>query len=115
MRLLLDENLSESIATRIRVAFPDVEHVRRARGTGISDAAVWALAKSEERTLVTLDADFQILSLTLGAPPKVIWLDAHNASTADIARVLVERRASIQDFIENSESTMLVLSVPLLR
>jgi hypothetical protein len=45
----------------------------------------------------------------------VIWLDAHNASTADIARVRVERRASIQDFIENSESTMLVLSVSRLR
>jgi predicted nuclease of predicted toxin-antitoxin system len=46
MRLLLDENLSESIAPRIRSVFPDTEHVRRTLGTGSTDAAVWAFAKS---------------------------------------------------------------------
>jgi len=115
MRLLLDENLSESIAPRIRSVFPDTEHVRRTLGTGSTDAAVWAFAKSTGRTLVTLDDDFQILSLTLGAPPKVIWLDAHNASNAEIAGALVERGESIREFIDSSESTMLVLRVPRMR
>ena len=45
MRLLLDENLSESIAPRIRSVFPDTEHVRRALGAGSTDVAVWAFAK----------------------------------------------------------------------
>jgi predicted nuclease of predicted toxin-antitoxin system len=111
MRIFLDEYLSESIAPRIRSVFPDTEHVRRALGAGSTDVAVWAFAKSEGRTLVTLDDDFQILSLTLGAPPKVIWLDAHNASNSEIAGALVERHEAIRDFIANAESTMLVLRV----
>jgi predicted nuclease of predicted toxin-antitoxin system len=112
MRLLLDENPSESIAQRIRGAFPDTEHVRRALGAGSKDAAVWAFARSERRTLVTLDDDFQILSLTLGAPPKVILIDARNATNAEIAHVIIERRATIEDFLESDEATMLVLRVP---
>jgi len=44
MRLLLDENISESVAARIRNAFPDTEHVRRVVGTGATDRAIEVLS-----------------------------------------------------------------------
>ena len=109
MRLLLDENLSESIAPRIRAAFPDTEHVRRALGPGVPDRLVWAHAAANGKTLVTLDEDFQVLSLTLGAPPKVILIDAHNPTTASVAQLLIDRSDVICAFIKSAESTMLVL------
>ncbi len=112
MRLLLDENLSESIAGRVRVAFPDTEHVRRVLGSGRPDAAVWSYAKSAGRTLVTLDADFQILSVKHGAPPKLIWIAAHNASNPEIAHLLIDRCDAIIAFGQSAESTMLVLRAP---
>jgi predicted nuclease of predicted toxin-antitoxin system len=111
MRLLLDENISESVAARIRNAFPDTEHVRRVVGTGATDRAIWSYAAARDLTLVTLDDDFQILSLTLGAPPKVIWIDAHNPSTAALSATLLERADTIRAFGAGSESTVLVLRI----
>lgn len=112
MRLLLDENLSESVAVRIRDCFTDVSHVRSVLGGGASDRDVWSLARRERRALVTLDADFVALSLTLGAPPKVIWIDAHNPSNAGLAALLLARAASIRAFLGQDEATMLVLTLP---
>jgi len=48
----------------------------------------------------------QILSLTLGAPPKVIWIDAHNPSTAALSATLLERADTIRTFGAGSQSTM---------
>jgi predicted nuclease of predicted toxin-antitoxin system len=41
MRLLLDENLSESLVSRIAGTFPDISHVRKAIGTGATDLMIW--------------------------------------------------------------------------
>ncbi len=112
MRLLLDENLSESIAQGIKSAFPETAHVRRVLGAGASDRLVWSRAASERESLVTLDEDFQALSLTLGSPPKVILIDAHNPTTARIIQLLLERSAAIHAFGESTESTILVLRIP---
>ena len=41
-----------------------------------------------------------------------LLLDAHNASNAEIARVLLERQNAVAAFIASAEFTMLVLGVP---
>lgn len=109
MRLLLDENLSEAVVVRIAEAFPGSEHVRRAIGGGVSDDAVWNFAARERMTLVTLDEDFQVLSIGRGAPPKVIWIDAHNPRSAAIADLLIRRMDVIRNFIADPDAAMLVL------
>ncbi len=91
MALLLDQNLSESVAARIAADFPNTEHVRRVLGAGATDQQVWECAKPRNRLLMTLDQDFGRLSVARGAPPKVVLIDAHNARTAAVAAALIER------------------------
>lgn len=109
MSLLLDENLSESVAARIAAEFPNAEHVRRVLGTGVTDQRVWEYAKARDHMLVTLDKDFERLSVARGAPPKVILIDAHNARTAAIAAALIERASLIRSFQRDPEAAILVL------
>lgn len=111
MSLLLDENLSESIAVRVAAQFPDTEHVRRVLGPGATDQQVWEYARSRNQLLVTLDQDFERLSVARGAPPKVILIDAHNARSATIAAALIDRASLIRSFETDPEAAILVLRV----
>jgi predicted nuclease of predicted toxin-antitoxin system len=109
MSLLLDENLSESVAARIAAEFPNTEHVRRVLGAGVTDQRVWEYAKAGNQMLVTLDQDFEHLSVARGAPPKVILIDAHNVRTAAIAAAIIERASLIRRFEGDPEAAILVL------
>ena len=109
MSLLLDENLSESVAARVSAEFPNAEHVRRVLGVGATDQRVWEYAKARNHMLVTLDQDFERLSVARGAPPKVILIDAHNARTAAIAVAIIERANLIRRFESDPEAAILVL------
>lgn len=112
MRLLFDENLSESVASRVQSDFPGSEHVRRAIGTGVSDGSIWEYAQRNGFVLVTLDEDFQRMSMARGAPPKVIWIESHNARNAALASMLIAKVEVINRFISDSEAAMLVLIAP---
>ena len=112
MALLLDENLSESVAARISTEFPGTEHVRRVLGSGASDQQVWDFAKTRGHVLVTLDQDFERLSVARGAPPKVILLDTHNARNNELAGLLVGRAGLIRSFESDPEAAILVLRLP---
>ncbi|MEY3023942.1 MAG: hypothetical protein RJA16_768 [Planctomycetota bacterium] len=112
MRLLLDENLSESVAERIAADFPGVVHVRREIGTGAADSLIWEYAKRTAAAIVTLDEDFQSLSIIRGSPPKVIWIDAHNPRSEQVARLLIDRRERLQAFLADEDSSLLVLTLP---
>jgi predicted nuclease of predicted toxin-antitoxin system len=109
MSLLLDENLSESVAASISSEFAGAEHVRRELGTGASDQQVWDFAKARGHVLVTLDQDFERLSVARGAPPKVIVIDTHNARNSEIAALLLGRAALIRSFESDPEAAILVL------
>jgi predicted nuclease of predicted toxin-antitoxin system len=62
---------------------------------GGADWAIWRHAQDHGLVIVTKDEDFQRLSVLHGAPPKVIWIRLGNCSTADIVRLLTERRDAI--------------------
>jgi predicted nuclease of predicted toxin-antitoxin system len=59
---------------------------------------------------VSKDEDFQRLSVLYGAPPKVIWIRLGNCSTADIVRLLSERRNEIGRFAADEETVFLALA-----
>ena len=63
-----------------------------------SDRDVWEFARVQEFLLVSKDADFVDLSVLLGAPPKVIWLQTGNCSTDRIERVLRDHYSDIEVF-----------------
>lgn len=112
LRLLLDENLSESVAARVAAAFPESQHVRRSIGVGATDLAVWTYAKRHGLMLVTLDHDFEHLSVSLGAPPKVVLLEAHNARSSALAALMLARFDLIERFAADPDAAMLVLRLP---
>ncbi|MGA9838122.1 MAG: DUF5615 family PIN-like protein [Gemmatimonadaceae bacterium] len=110
MKLLLDANLSHHLGPMLEAHFPASTHARKvelARGT---DDTIWQYARDHGFTVDSKDSDFHRRSLTLGAPPKVIWVRVGNAPTAMIGALIVERRAEIEAFLQNADATFLPLS-----
>ncbi len=110
MRLLFDENLSEQLVGLLADLFPDSLHICTLRGSGASDFVVWQLAAEQGCILVTKDEDFQRLSISRGAPPKVIWVRLGNCTTQEVAQLLRSRFAVIQGFQAHEEATFLALA-----
>lgn len=110
MRVLLDEQLSESLLQYLRDLSPDAVHVRLLGLTGAGDTVIWERATSLDCVLITKDEDFHRLSVLRGAPPKVVWIRSGNASTRAIARLLRERWPLILEFAGDAEAALLELS-----
>lgn len=108
-RLLLDENLSESILRAVSETCPDSDHVRLALLAGATDEQVWAHARDHGFVLVTRDEDFERLSALRGAPPKVIWLAFHNATNTEVVNALRYAHASIDRFVRDPAAALLVI------
>jgi len=110
LRLLLDENLSEALLAGLQDLYPGSEHVRVLGEGGASDRRVWALAREREATLVTRDQDFVGLSLMLGAPPKLVWLNIANQSNAEILAFLRQNHPALERLAGDADATVLELS-----
>ena len=110
MRLLFDENLSEQLVGLLADLFPDSLHIRLLHGAGASDALLWQVAAEQGCILVTKDEDFERLSISRGAPPKVIWIRLGNCTTQQVAQLLRSRVEVIQTFVAHEEATFLALA-----
>jgi predicted nuclease of predicted toxin-antitoxin system len=109
VRLLLDENLSRRLIGQLADLFPGSVHVSSEELLQASDIAVWEYGKSCGFSIVTADADFYELAITLGAPPKVVWLRGCDYPTATAERLIRGQAIRIMEFLEDSERTVLVL------
>jgi predicted nuclease of predicted toxin-antitoxin system len=83
--------------------FPGSVHVSSEELLQASDIAVWEYAKSFGFSVVTADADFYELAITLGAPPKVVWLKGWDYPTAAAARLIRGQAIRIIEFLEDPE------------
>ena len=110
MKLLFDQNLSHKLARRLADLFPDSTHVREVGLKEAVDPVVWDHAKQQVFMIVSKDADFHQRSFLFGFPPKVVWVQLGNCTTADVERVIRKNFATIKDFYEDNESAFLVLS-----
>jgi predicted nuclease of predicted toxin-antitoxin system len=109
VKLLLDENLSRKLVTRLADLFPESIHVSHVDLLEASDGAVWDYAKANGFVIVTADADFFELAITLGPPPKVIWLRRWTHPTRDAENVLRREAVRIAEFGVATESGVLIL------
>jgi len=109
VRLLFDENLSESVLPAIADLYPESLHVRLLGAGGAQDDMVWRLAKEHGCVLVTRDEDFLRLSIVRGASPKVVRLAIGNCSNQEVIRLLRTRRQNIQEFCGHEQATFLTL------
>ena len=73
IKVLLDQGLPRTAAGLLREIGWDVQHVSERGMSQAEDAAIIAMARQEQRIVVTLDADFHALLAVSGAKgPSVV-------------------------------------------
>ena len=111
MKLLLDENLSPRLPALLADIYPDSSQIELLGLRGATDTTVWEYAKTEGYVLVSKDSDFRQRSFQYGAPPKVVWLNAGNASTTLILQLLREAYNEITHFVTAPDEALLVVTL----
>ena len=66
-------------------------------------------AKANGFAIVSKDSDFHQLAFLHGPPPKTVWLQLGNCTTAKIESVLRDRHTDVTSFDEDTEEAFLVL------
>lgn len=110
MKLLLDENLSPKLTSRLSDLFPSSLHVRDVGMKATIDPIVWDYAKDNNLMIVSKDSDMHDLSLVFGSPPKVIWIRLGNCSTLQVENLLRREFNTIKLFYEDENLSLLILS-----
>ena len=108
MKLLLDENLSYRLVTRLEKAFPGTVSVAQVGLNSQPDTAIWAYAAAHGFAIVSKDDDLRQLSSFHGHPPKVIC-EVGNAGTAQVADLLLQNKNLIATFLD--EAALLTLNL----
>jgi predicted nuclease of predicted toxin-antitoxin system len=110
MPLLIDENHSAKLTTRLTDLFPGSKSVGYVGLLSSSDVEVWEHAKLHGFTLLTRDDDFVSRSILYGHPPKVIFITLGNCSTDQIETLIRWRADSIRRFLEDDGVACLALA-----
>ena len=103
MRFLLDANLSPSIASAIRQAGHDVEHVRDVGLLTATDEAIFDWAQAVGSVVVTSDSDFPtLLALRRASAPSVVLLREVNELTpSESAHLIVSNLDQVLEALEH--------------
>ena len=109
MRLLFDQNLSRRLVGMLRDAFPDSVHVADVHLDTATDREIWEYAGEQDLIVTSKDSDFRQLAFLYGPPPKVVWVRVGNASTAQVANVLLDHAERIEAFVDDDDEAMLVI------
>jgi predicted nuclease of predicted toxin-antitoxin system len=109
VKLLFDENLSRRLVPRLSDLFPESTHLAEEGLLRSADRVIWNHAKEHGFAVVTADADFYELAITLGAPPKVIWLRGCDYPTAAAAELIRSQSIRIAEFLEDATRSILIL------
>jgi len=109
MKLLFDQNLSPKLIYRLVDLFPGSNHVQSVGLDCASDQQIWEYARLNEFTIVSKDEDYNNLSIMRGTPPKVIWLQLGNCTTAQVETAFRLYHADIEAFEQDFTLGTLIL------
>lgn len=107
MKLLFDEHLSRKLVMRLADMYPLASHIVFHGLEHSEDTAIWRFAAAQEYTIVTKDTDFNDLAALYGPPPRIIWLQVGNCTTATIENILRRNVLVIEQFINDPQSSVL--------
>jgi predicted nuclease of predicted toxin-antitoxin system len=110
VKLLFDENLSHRLIKALEDLYPGSTHIRSAGLERAGDRTIWSYAIEHDYVIVTKDSDFPERVLIGGAPPKVLWLQLGNCSTAEIEALLRDRVHEIK--VMDSDDDVVLLRIP---
>jgi len=102
VRFLLDQNRSPRLAVLLRAAGHDVVHTADLGLDQAEDDEVLAVAREQDRVVVSGDTDFgALLALSADTSPSVILFRARNRPSADDqASVMLEHLDDLADDLE---------------
>jgi predicted nuclease of predicted toxin-antitoxin system len=109
LKLLFDHHLSPTLVRRLSDLFPDSEHVWNLGLHAVSDRAIWSFALEHDFTIVSKDADFSEISMELGFPPKLVWLQIENLSTDEVEELMRSNSPKISELPSAPDRAILVL------
>jgi predicted nuclease of predicted toxin-antitoxin system len=109
VKLLFDQNLSFRLVALLSDCYPGSVHVRDAGLGDRDDAQVWAYASEHGLTIVSKDSDFHQRSLVEGPPPKVVWIQLGNCTTADVERILRGHQQDLASLERDGTAASLIL------
>ena len=109
MKLLFDHHLSPSLVDRLADLFPESDHVWNVNLHCVPDETVWLYAREHGFTIVSKDADFSEISMGLGYPPKLVWLQIDNWSTDQVEELIRSRYPRIIELPGATDRAILVL------
>ena len=109
MKLLFDENLSPRLVADLTSEFPESVHVRDIGLECAVDESIWEYARDNGFVIVSKDSDFHQRSFLFGHPPKVIWIQRGNCSTAAVISLLRQRLLDILQFGREEDGAFLAV------
>jgi predicted nuclease of predicted toxin-antitoxin system len=113
VRILLDQNLSPGLISRLRDVLPDLESIYDHDLTGASDPVIFDWARENGcGAIISADKDFLLLAEKLGPPPKVIRIERCDFPSR-IVELLIRREViRINDFLESDRATLVLRNRP---
>lgn len=102
VRLLIDENLPESLKGSLADLFPGSVHVRD-RDIDLAhspDSSIWEHAKAFNFAILTKDSDFADRARAEGPPPTVVQVRAGNCSVAKLVSLIRENAVQITTAVQ---------------
>jgi predicted nuclease of predicted toxin-antitoxin system len=109
IRLLIDENISESIVPNLHPDYVGSMHVRVVLRSGATDREIFEHAKSHGLVILTRDEDFDGLALLDEDPPKIVRIAEHNPTSSAITSILNDSRVLVRSFVEHPQEVVLIL------
>ena len=104
VKLLFDQNISYNLVEKLKMFFPNSNHVRLLGLEFATDEKIWEYARKNNFVIVTQDSDFNERSLLYGYPPKILWLRTGNTKTENIEKVIKTHHTIILQFGEDDEN-----------
>jgi len=103
MKFLIDAQLPRRLAHRLRSEGHDALHtLDLAAGNRTPDETVASVTNSEDRVLVTKDADFVSSHLLKGQPRQLLLVSTGNTSNEELERMLSGNLPAIMQAFETS-------------
>jgi predicted nuclease of predicted toxin-antitoxin system len=90
MKLLLDQGLPLLTAELLREQGLDAIHVSEVGLSRAEDLRIIELAQTEDRIIITLDADYHAaIALTSASSPSVIWIRVVNLRALEYVEIII--------------------------
>jgi predicted nuclease of predicted toxin-antitoxin system len=100
MKLLINENISYRLVSKLALTFPDTKHVKDLELIHTNDHTIFKQARALGfDAIITMDDDFQNILIERGVPPKIIWIRTGNCSTNFLSIVILRNETIIRSFI----------------